>query len=457
MVHDARIRHFAGIVPEDGHFVLYWMQQAQRIRCNHALVFAGERARDLGLPVVVGFVVTPGFPEAVYRHYRFMLEGIADVQAALGRMGVPFVIRVGEVAESVLSMAEGAAWVVTDAGYLRIQRQWRREVEQSLRCSYTEVETDVVVPVASASGKAEYAARTLRPKLMRQVEAFSGVVDFPEDAARGEASGIAPSDPVDPEDLASRVSTRGGMDDALVLRGGYAEARRLLEDFTRGHLGDYKTLSREPAAGCRSDLSAYLHFGQIAPVEILAEIEAADAPADAKEAFIEQLVVRRELAINFVYYTEDYDRYESAVPGWAKRTLADHEKDARPYLYSQEAFEAGRTHDPYWNAAQAEMVATGKMHNTMRMYWGKKIIEWTNNPKEAFDIMLALNNRYETDGRDANGFAGVAWCFGLHDRPWKEREIFGKVRYMNAAGLKRKYRIAQYVRAQLGDADGDLS
>ena len=456
MVHDARIRHFAGILPEGGRFVLYWMQQAQRIRCNHALVFAGKRARELGLPVVVGFVVTPGFPEAVYRHYRFMLEGIAEVQAALGRMGVPFVIRVGGMVESVLAMAEGAAWVVTDAGYLRIQRQWRTAVEQSLRCPYTEVETDVVVPVAVASDKAEYAARTLRPKLMRQVEAFSGVVDFPASAAQGGTSGIEASGPIDPEDLAARVSSRRGMDDALVLRGGYTAARRLLEDFIRKHLGDYNTLGREPAAGCRSDLGAYLHFGQIAPVEILAEIEAADAPADAKEAFVEQLVVRRELAINFVYYNEGYDRYESAVPGWAKRTLADHENDERPYRYSPEEFEAGRTHDPYWNAAQAEMVATGKMHNTMRMYWGKKIIEWTENPGQAYDIMLGLNNRYETDGRDANGFAGVAWCFGLHDRPWKEREIFGKVRYMNAAGLKRKYRIAEYVRAQLGDGAGGL-
>ena len=193
------------------------------------------------------------------------------------------------------------------------------------------------------------------------------------------------------------------------------------------------------------DLGPYLHFGQISPVEIVREVRAASAPDAAKAAFIEQVTVRRELAVNFVFYNPGYDQYESAVPSWARQTLSEHQKDRRPYLYSADALEQAKTHDPYWNAAQMEMVASGKMHNYMRMYWGKKIMEWTRTPEEAFHIMLMLNNRYELDGRDPNGFAGVAWCFGRHDRPWGERPVFGKVRYMNAEGLKRKFAINDYV------------
>ena len=450
MIHEDRIRHFTGILPKNGRFVLYWMQQAQRVRFNHALVYAGDRAKDLGLPLVVGFVVMPGFPEAGLRHYRFMLEGIAEVQAALGRMGVPFVVRTGDMVETVLAMAAEAAWVVTDVGYLRIQRKWRKAVERGLGCPYTEVETDVVVPVKTASGKEEYGARTLRPKLLARVDDFLGPVDFQGYGEKGRGFPLASSETIDVESLAGRVTGSTGMSPAILFRGGYSEAGKRLGAFIAERLSDYPKRARDPVAQCQSDLSPYLHFGQISPVEIILAVRYSGAPEEAKEAFVEQLLVRRELAINFVHYNPGYDQYDTAVPNWAKKTLADHADDPRSYVYSYEDFEAGRTHDPYWNAAQFEMVKTGKMHNYMRMYWGKKIIEWSATPGDAFDIMLSLNNRYELDGRDPNGFAGVAWCFGRHDRAWQERPIFGKVRYMNAAGLARKFRIADYVAANSG-------
>lgn len=450
-IHEERIRHFTGVPPKTGKFVFYWMQQAQRVHFNHALGYAADKAGELGLSLVSGFVVTPGFPDAGFRHYRFMLEGIAQIQKEMAKLGIPFVIRIGDMVEEVLSMAKTAAWVVTDVGYLKIQRDWRKQVERSLRCPYTEVETDVVVPVASASGKEEYGARTLRPKLMAKADAFLGA---PGLSAYGEAGAgppvVSSSKPVDPDHLAGEVSAAVGPSASIPFRGGYREAKKHLHEFIREQLADYETLSRDPIAKCQSNLSPYLHFGQISPVEIILEIKKTNAPAGAKEAFIEQLLVRRELAVNFVHYNPGYDDYETAVPDWAKRTLAEHGKDRRPYTYSFAEFEEGHTHDPYWNAAQAEMVTTGKMHNYMRMYWGKKIIEWSRHPKDAFDIMLSLNNRYELDGRDPNGFAGVAWCFGRHDRAWKEREIFGKIRYMNAKGLERKFRIAEYVRTHSG-------
>jgi deoxyribodipyrimidine photo-lyase len=192
-------------------------------------------------------------------------------------------------------------------------------------------------------------------------------------------------------------------------------------------------------------MSPYLHFGQISPVRIARRIRDAEAPAEAKEAYLEELVVRRELAVNFVYYNREYRSYD-ALPGWALETLEEHRGDPREATYSREELEAGQTDDPYWNAAMREMRVTGKMHNYMRMYWGKRFLEWHREPRDAFETCLAMNNKYFLDGRDANSFTGVAWCFGKHDRPWQERAIFGKVRYMNANGLERKFDIKEYVR-----------
>lgn len=416
---------------------------------NHALCHALEIAGELALPLVAGFVLTPEFPESNLRHYVFMLEGIADVQQELKARGIPFVIRTGPMVDGVLSLAEKAAWVVTDVGYLRIQRQWRAQVAKGLKCPYTEVETDAIVPVSAASVKEEYAARTLRPKIMKQLDAYLAPVLLPEYQLKNAHSPVPPSDFIDPVKLAGQAASVKNILPVKTFQGGYAEARRRLDRFIAENLAGYETLARDPVAGCQSDLGPYLHFGQISPVEIIREIRASSAPEAARAAFIEQVAVRRELAVNFVFYNPGYDQYESAVPAWAKQTLFEHQKDPRPYLYSADVLEQGKTHDPYWNAAQTEMVVTGKMHNYMRMYWGKKIIEWTRTPEEAFHLMLMLNNRYELDGRDANGFTGVAWCFGRHDRPWGERPVFGKVRYMNAEGLRRKFAINEYVNRYL--------
>jgi deoxyribodipyrimidine photo-lyase len=162
-------------------------------------------------------------------------------------------------------------------------------------------------------------------------------------------------------------------------------------------------------------------------------------------AYLEELIVRRELAVNFCEFTENYDAYD-ALPGWAKQTLKEHERDARPAIYSDEELEQGRTGDEYWNAAQREMVCTGFMHNTMRMYWGKRILEWSRTPRQAYERTLRLNNKWFLCGRDANAYANVGWIYGLHDRPWgPAREVFGTVRYMNAAGLRRKFDMGAYV------------
>ena len=443
--HKDRIRHVTGAPPGNGKYVLYWMQQAQRIRFNHALAYGIEMAGELNLPLVVGFVLTPDFPDANLRHYAFMLEGIADVQKSLRALGIPFVLKIGGMVESVISLANDAAWLVTDVGYLRLQRQWRDAVMRQVRCPFSAVETDVTVPVLAASEKPEIGARTLRPKFFKKLDAFLDPVELPEYPMSGHWLPFTPRDIIEPRRFAEKVAKAGGIQPVTAFSGGESAAEIRLKQFISETLSDYDRLSRDPAAGCGSQLSPYLHFGQISPVRIVRAVRASDAPDAAKDAFIEQLVIRRELAVNFIRHNPGYDQYGTAVPLWARQTLAAHRHDPRPYLYSAEVLEQAQTHDPYWNAAQMEMVKTGHMHNYMRMYWGKKIIEWRRDPEDAYDIMVRLNNTYELDGRDANTYAGVAWCFGTHDRPWKERAVFGKVRYMNAAGLERKFKIRQYV------------
>jgi deoxyribodipyrimidine photo-lyase len=199
--------------------------------------------------------------------------------------------------------------------------------------------------------------------------------------------------------------------------------------------------------GTQSGLSPHLHFGQISPVRIaLTVTRASHASEGARAAFLEQLIVRRELAMNFVEHTPDYDSW-SCLPAWARATLVAHAGDPRPFLYTPSELEGAATHDPFWNASMKQMKRTGLLHGHMRMYWGKKILEWSPTPEAGFREALRLNNRWFLDGRDPCSFAGVAWCFGLHDRPWGGRPIFGNVRYMNESGLKRKFDMAAYLRS----------
>jgi len=229
-------------------------------------------------------------------------------------------------------------------------------------------------------------------------------------------------------------------------RGGASEARRLLRAFVARKLRRYADERSDPGTDLLSHLSPYLHFGQVSPLEVALEVaRAAGAPRAAKDAFREELIVRRELSMNFCAMNDAYDSYD-CLPAWARRTLAKHARDRRPYRYTPGQLERALTHDEHWNSAQREMVATGSMHSYMRMYWGKKIIEWMDDPRESFRVALHLNNKYAMDGRDPNSFAGVAWCFGKHDRPWGERPVFGQVRWMSADGLERKFDMDAYAR-----------
>lgn len=423
--------------------VLYWMQHAQRTECNHALEYAISQANHQEKPLLVYFGVTESFPEANERHYRFMLEGLRETKAALEKRNIRMAVAHISPDEGAVALSQYAAMVVTDRAYLRTERAWRDRVAREASCAVIQVETDVIVPIETASSKEEYAARTIRPKITKLLSAF--VSPLKEQEAQVSPVGIhLPIDEFNIEDVDVALK-RLNLDRSVkpaCFTGGTSRAKLLLQNFITSKLAFYLAQKNAPGLDCSSDLSPYLHFGQISPLYIYQRLEG--APPEPREAFLEELIIRRELSMNFVRYNDQYDAYAS-LPAWAKATLDQHRGDPRPYVYSLDQLERAETHDPYWNAAQTEMALTGKMNGYMRMYWGKKILEWGKTPEEAYKTALYLNNRYSLDGRDPNGFAGIAWCFGKHDRPWKERGVFGSVRYMNMKGLDRKFNMRKYV------------
>jgi deoxyribodipyrimidine photo-lyase len=448
MIEESRIQPLNRNSLTKGEYVLYWMQASQRAEYNHALEFAIEQANARKLPVIVYFGLTDSFPEANERHYCFMLEGLKDVQAALNRKSIGMVIERCSPEAGAMKLARIASLAVCDRGYLKIPKKWREYVAHFIECPLIQVESDVVVPIEVASNKEEYSAATLRRKLQRVLPQYLASFDHQVpviDSTRLDFESYAISD-------TSRVISELAIDHSVkkspIYQGGTVEARKRLKEFIEHKLARYAESRNDPNENALSNLSSYLHFGQISPAYIASEVGRHDG--DNSDAFLEELIIRRELSMNFVYYNPHYDSY-MGLPNWVKQTLSEQQNDARQYLYTREELEQAHTHDPYWNAAQREMVATGKMHGYMRMYWGKKILEWTAMPQEAHKIALYLNNKYELDGRDPNGFAGVAWCFGKHDRPWGRRPIFGNVRYMSADGLKRKFDADRYARKYPSD------
>lgn len=442
----ARIRSLNRRGPVPGRYVLYWMQQSQRAQDNHALEYAVASANQLGTGVVVGLGLTASYPEANLRAYRFMLEGLRETADQLRRRNIPLVIRLGSPDRVALELAQQAALVVCDRGYLRHQKRWRSRVAAAASCPVIQVESDVVVPVDVVSLKREYAARTIRPRIHRHLDDF--LVPVPTVPLRRRLAGPAlPSLSLANLDAVLRdlPIDRSVPPVSHLFPGGSSVAHRFLERFFESQLEAYAAGRRRPEVDQGSHLGMYLHFGQISPLGILLRLRQLTAAQGAgARAFLEELVVRRELAINFVEHTPAYDRYRS-LPGWARRTLREHGTDPRPAIHTLRQLETARTRDPYWNAAMRELRYTGYLPNAMRMYWGKRFLTWTRRPRTAFRFLLTLNNRYFLDGRDPNSFANVGWVFGLHDRPWPQHPVFGSVRSMTAAGLERKADMRGYL------------
>ncbi|MGA2099978.1 MAG: deoxyribodipyrimidine photo-lyase [Candidatus Sulfotelmatobacter sp.] len=443
---DARVTvRRAGSPNPDGACVVYWMQRAQRGIDNPALDVAVEAANALRKPVVVFFAPVPFYPHANLRHYRFLNEGIPDIANALKERNVGFVLR-RYPEHSLVKFCDEvkAALVVGDENPMREPEGWRRTAAKNLQVPFWTVDADVIVP-SKLLEKAQYAAHTIRPRLQAQLKSYLAPPENPQPhIAWKKPPGLASLDPA--TDITEGWQLDRSVSPVSNWCGGTAEAFRLLRDFVEYKLRGYGTQRNKPEVDHTSRMSPYLHFGHISPVTVALAVDKSAAPAADKEAFLNQIIIWRELSVNLVRFNSDYDNFECAEP-WAHRTLAKHAQDLRPVLYTEKQLEHAETHDPLWNAAQMQMVNTGWMHNYVRMYWAKKILEWSRTPAEAHRIAVYLNDKYELDGRDPNGYAGIAWAIvGKFDRPWFERPIFGQIRYMSGASTGKKFDSKKYIK-----------
>ena len=439
----------SGSPDPEGKCVVYWMQRAQRALDNPALNIAVEAGNVLGKTVVAFFAPVPSYPHANLRHYTILNDGIPDIAEALGERGIGFVLR-RYPDHSLLRFCEEVhpCLVVGDENPMREPEHWRQIAAKRLHVPLWTVDADVVVP-SKLLEKAQYAARTIRPRLQRELKTFLIGPGNPKARIPWEMPAGCHSLPVD-SDITDDWLLDRSVSPVANFRGGTKQATRILREFVAKRLKGYSRNRNHPESDGTSHLSAYLHFGHIGPITVALEVQRADAPRVDKEAFLDQLITWRELAINFVRFNPVYDSFECADE-WAHRTLSEHSRDSRPVLYSEKQLENAETHDPLWNAGQVQMVERGWMHNYVRMYWAKKILEWSRSPAEAYRIAVTLNDRYEMDGRDPNGYAGIAWAIvGKFDRPWFERPIFGLIRYMSLESTGKKFDSKKYIQQQLG-------
>ena len=425
--------------------ILYWMSRDQRVQDNWALIYAVEIARSRKVPVAVLFALARDYLGATTRHYDFMFGGLRTVQADLDRYHIPFFVVSGDPPKTIRTFVRKhkVAAVVTDFSPLRVNRRWKDEVSAQIGVPLIEVDAHNIVPCHHVSNKREYGAHTIRPKIRRMLDEF--LTGFPA-LRKHPYPWPDPVEATDWDKLIAYPKTGKTVPPVDRLRPGEKSAHRVLLNFIERRLNRYDALRNDPSEKFQSDLSPYLHFGQISAQRVALEMRRFTAERTAVDVFLEELIVRRELAENFCYYTPDYDSF-TAFPDWARATLDNHRSDPRDHVYSRQEFENARTHDRLWNAAQLELVYMGKMHGYMRMYWAKKILEWSPSPEQALETAIYLNDRYSLDGRDPNGYAGIAWSIGgVHDRPWPERPIFGKIRYMSYEGCKRKFDIEAYIK-----------
>jgi len=406
--------------PETKGPVVYWMSRDQRAQDNWALIYALEEAKKRSVECLVVFCLIDHFLGAIKRQYDFMLAGLDETAAILKKKDIRFVIVKGEPKHEIPTFLQThrAGLLVTDFDPLNIKKTWKKQVAKAIDIPMVEVDAHNIVPCWVVSQKQEFGAYTIRPKIKKLLLEF--LVEFPKTIS------------------------------------GATDATRALHDFLEHRLEGYAERRNDPTVDGQSRLSAFLHFGQLSAQRVALEVSASKAPRADRDAFLEELIVRRELSDNFCEYNPEYDSV-LGFPDWAKRSHDKHRHDRREYLYSMKQFEEAKTHDDLWNAAQMQMVKTGRMHGYMRMYWAKKILEWTRDPEEAMKVAIHLNDTYELDGRDPNGYAGVAWSIGgVHDRAWISRPVFGQIRYMNRNGCDRKFDTDLYISTWLGTGQNRL-
>jgi deoxyribodipyrimidine photo-lyase len=442
-----------GELRDSARYILYWSQMNRRAESNHALAFAADLANQRGLPLLFYEGLTCSYPFASDRFHTFLLEGVPETALRLHRLGIGYVFHLrrkrADSNDALYRLAGDAAAVVTDDYPSFVAAEHNRQVPARLQIPYYAVDSSCIVPMAHFE-KQEYAAYTIRPKIHKVLARYL----TPAPPIRMKKKWSAPASPLHREVTAAAIPKLVAaceIDHSIApspdVRGGRKEAERVLKHFLKTNLRRYAKTSNQPSEKSTSGLSPYLHFGQISPLEVALAVRkyAAEHQLIVDE-FLEQLIVRRELAFNFARFGPPPCSL-AALPNWAHATLRKHAKDQRDPIYTRDQFERAETHDALWNATQREMLRDGRIHGYYRMYWGKKIIEWSGTHQDALDTMIYLHDKYALDGRDPNTYTNILWCFGLHDRPWQERPIFGMVRYMSLDGMKRKTNVEAYIQA----------
>ncbi len=437
-------------LPAGARYVVYWSQMNRRVDSNHALEHAAGLANSLGLPLLCYEGLTCSYPWANDRIHTFVLEGVAEQARRLRARGIGYLFylrrRHSDPNDLLYRLAADAAAVVTDDYPVFVAAKHNASVAAKLAVPFQVVDSSCIIPMNCLT-KREYAAYTIRPKIHRMLADYL----FPAPRTALKAAFREPPDAmqfhteVREEDIPSLVAAceiDHSVPPSLTYRGGRLEAERRLRQFLSSKIGRYAADRNEPSAHGTSEMSPYLHFGIISSLEIALE---AQKQGGVAAEYLEELIVRRELAFNHARFAERPDTLAS-LPAWASATLSAHADDRRDPVYSRDQFARAETHDPLWNATQKEMLLRGKIHGYYRMYWGKKIIEWSPTCQDALETMVYIHDRWALDGRDPNTYTNILWCFGLHDRPWQERPIFGMVRYMSADGMKRKTRTDAYIR-----------
>jgi deoxyribodipyrimidine photo-lyase len=437
---------FSAVKPRS---VIYIMSRDQRTESNPALFEAQRIALENKLPLIVFFNIHPGNKRRLLNQYEFMIQGLVDVSKSLAEKNISFLIRVGNKTENLrkVILEYNPHTIVFDFMPFKATKNLYYEFAASSKCGVIVVDAHNIVPTWIASQKQEFSAATFRRKIHKLWRSY---VDHKYEIIKHPYK-IS----VESEELGRVLEKIDAfyLENYKIVLPGREKAISTIYDFINTRIELYDELRNNPTVDYQSGLSPYLHFGTISSQEVIEVMKKELMLTDdilswpkGAYTFFEEIVVRKELSDNFCFYNDNYNNYEG-IPAWAKRTFKDHSSDKREVLYSYEKLDNSQTHDPAWNAAQNQMKLTGKMHGYMRMYWAKKILEWTDTPQKAIEYAVNLNDTYSLDGYDPNGYAGILWSVGgLHDRPWFNKPVYGMVRYMNYNGLKNKFDIQKYIK-----------
>lgn len=419
------------------------MTRDQRAHDNWSLIQAINLATQRKGQVFVVFALRKNLQNhsGTARMLDFMILGLKKVEKDLNDLGINFDILIGDPVAEVRDFAKknDVFHIVCDQFPLKIYKNWILELSKNNVFGISIVDSHNIVPVWEASNKREFSARTFRPKIQHQLNYY--LTDFPQ--LMPISTRKYPK--IDWQKIRANITVEEKIGLPFQWSTGADQGFKLLNDFVEFKIQNYTDNKNNFNLESLSNLSPYLHFGQLSAQRVALEIVKKCNP-DLSNVYLEELIVRRELADNYCFYTENYDDFQG-LPTWAQNSLSKHKLDVREHVYTLEQFENSQTHDIMWNAIQNQLKYSGKIHGYLRMYWAKKILEWTNTPQDAQKIAINLNDRYSIDGRDPNGYTGIAWSIGgLHDRPWFERPIFGQVRYMAISGLKKRGNINEFIK-----------